>query len=112
MRWIGHRLHAEANLVVDDHLSLLQAHEFAADAEHQLVHAIPRLSGATLHTDPARHADDHHTSTCPPAASQPSPPALPSDAGPASALINLLKWLDPVAKPRIVMAPLAVISLI
>ncbi|ROP30882.1 cation diffusion facilitator family transporter [Couchioplanes caeruleus] len=60
MRWIGHRLHAEANLVVDDHLSLLQAHEVAADAEHQLTHAIPRLSGATLHTDPARHAGDHH----------------------------------------------------
>jgi cation diffusion facilitator family transporter len=60
MRWIGHRLHAEANLVVDDHLSLLQAHEVAADAEHQLVHAMPRLSGATLHTDPARHAGDHH----------------------------------------------------
>jgi divalent metal cation (Fe/Co/Zn/Cd) transporter len=60
MRWIGHRLHAEANLVVDDHLTLLQAHEVAADAEHQLVHAMPRLSGATLHTDPARHAGDHH----------------------------------------------------
>jgi cation diffusion facilitator family transporter len=60
MRWIGHRLHAEANLVVDDHLSLLQAHEVAADAEHQLTHAMPRLSGATLHTDPARHAGDHH----------------------------------------------------
>jgi cation diffusion facilitator family transporter len=60
MRWIGHRLHAEANVVVDDHLSLLQAHEVAADAEHQLMHAMPRLSGATLHTDPARHAGDHH----------------------------------------------------
>ena len=60
MRWIGHHLHAEANLIVDDHLSLLQAHEVAADAEHQLVHAIPRLAGATLHTDPARHAGDHH----------------------------------------------------
>jgi len=60
MRWIGHSLHAEANLVVDDHLSLLQAHEVAADAEHQLAHAIPRLAGATLHTDPARHAGDEH----------------------------------------------------
>jgi cation diffusion facilitator family transporter len=60
MRWIGHQLHAEANLVVDDDLSLLQAHEVAADAEHQLVHALPRLAGATLHTDPARHAGDHH----------------------------------------------------
>jgi cation diffusion facilitator family transporter len=60
MRWIGHSLHAEASLVVDDHLSLLQAHEVAADAEHQLTHAIPRLTGATLHTDPASHPGDHH----------------------------------------------------
>ena len=60
MRWIGHHLHAEANLVVDDDLSLLQAHEIAADAEHQLVHAVPRLAGATLHADPARHSGDHH----------------------------------------------------
>ena len=60
MRWIGHSLHAEANLVVDDHLTLLQAHEVAADAEHQLAHAIPRLTGATLHTDPACHAGDEH----------------------------------------------------
>jgi cation diffusion facilitator family transporter len=60
MRWIGHDLHAEANLVVDDHLSLLEAHEVAADAEHQLTHAIPRLTGATLHTDPACHAGDQH----------------------------------------------------
>jgi cation diffusion facilitator family transporter len=60
MRWIGHSLHAEANLVLDDHLSLLQAHEVAADAEHQLAHSIPRLAGATLHTDPARHAGDQH----------------------------------------------------
>jgi cation diffusion facilitator family transporter len=55
MRWIGHRLHAEADLVVDAGLSLLQAHEIAADAEHQLTHAIPRLSSATMHVDPATH---------------------------------------------------------
>jgi cation diffusion facilitator family transporter len=55
MRWIGHHLHAEAVLVVDADLSLLQAHEIAADAEHQLAHAIPRLAAATLHTDPSTH---------------------------------------------------------
>jgi cation diffusion facilitator family transporter len=70
MRWIGHNLHAEANLVVSADLSLLQAHEIAADAEHQLTHAIPRLTTATLHTDPtthigpAEHADlSHHRRT-------------------------------------------------
>lgn len=42
MRWIGHRLHAEADLVVDDDLNVRAAHEIAADAEHQLAHHIPQ----------------------------------------------------------------------
>ncbi|MGS2613657.1 cation diffusion facilitator family transporter [Micromonospora sp. LZ34] len=60
LRWIGHRLHAEAELVVDAHLSLVSAHEIAADAEHQLTHAIPRLTTATVHTDPDSHPGGHH----------------------------------------------------
>ena len=36
MRWIGHRLHAETDLVVEADLSLVAAHEIAVDAEHQL----------------------------------------------------------------------------
>jgi cation diffusion facilitator family transporter len=35
LRWIGHRMHAEAAVVVDADLTLLAAHEIAADAEHQ-----------------------------------------------------------------------------
>lgn len=60
LRWIGHRLHAEADLVVAADLSLLAAHEIAADAEHQLTHALPRLTGATVHTDPDSHPGGHH----------------------------------------------------
>jgi cation diffusion facilitator family transporter len=60
LRWVGHRLHAEADIVVDADLSLLAAHELAADAEHQLSHAIPRLARATVHTDPATHPGGHH----------------------------------------------------
>ncbi|MFE9204699.1 cation diffusion facilitator family transporter [Micromonospora sp. NPDC007230] len=60
LRWIGHRLHAEAELVVDAKLSLLAAHEIAADAEHQLTHAVPRLATATVHTDPDSHPGGHH----------------------------------------------------
>ncbi|MBM0227991.1 cation diffusion facilitator family transporter [Micromonospora sp. ATA51] len=60
LRWIGHRLHAEAELVVDADLSLVAAHEIAADAEHQLTHAVPRLAGATVHTDPHSHPGRHH----------------------------------------------------
>ena len=62
LRWIGHRLHAEAAIVVDAQLSLLAAHEIAADAEHQLTHRVPRLTGATVHVDPDSHpGDDHHS---------------------------------------------------
>lgn len=60
LRWIGHQLHAEAELVVDAELSLIAAHQVAADAEHQLTHAIPRLTTATVHTDPASHPGAHH----------------------------------------------------
>ncbi|MBG0562265.1 cation diffusion facilitator family transporter [Actinoplanes aureus] len=52
LRWIGHRLHAEAGIVVDAGLTLLAAHEIAADAEHRLTHHMPRLTGATVHVDP------------------------------------------------------------
>jgi cation diffusion facilitator family transporter len=62
LRWIGHRLHAEAGIVVDSGLTLLAAHEIAADAEHQLTHHVPRLAGATVHVDPDSHpGDGHHT---------------------------------------------------
>ena len=60
LRWIGHRLHAEATVVVAADLSLLAAHEIAADAEHQLTHAIAHLTTATVHVDPATHAGDTH----------------------------------------------------
>jgi cation diffusion facilitator family transporter len=62
LRWIGHRLHAEAAVVVDARLSLLEAHEIAADAGHQLTHGVPRLAGATVHVDPDSHPGEaHHT---------------------------------------------------
>ncbi|MEU4164297.1 cation diffusion facilitator family transporter [Actinoplanes sp. NPDC026670] len=62
LRWIGHSLHAEAGIVVDAGLSLLAAHEIAADAEHQLTHHVPRLTSATVHVDPDSHpGDGHHT---------------------------------------------------
>ncbi|HEU5128205.1 MAG TPA: cation diffusion facilitator family transporter [Glycomyces sp.] len=59
MRWIGHRLHAEADLAVDAGLSVVEAHAIAVDAEHRLIHAVPRLMAATVHTDPAEHDQAH-----------------------------------------------------
>ncbi|GAA0706312.1 cation transporter [Dactylosporangium roseum] len=64
MRWIGHRLHAETDLVVAGDLTLVQAHAIAVEAEHRLLHAVPRLTAATVHPDPkGTHAHaglDHH----------------------------------------------------
>jgi cation diffusion facilitator family transporter len=51
MRWIGHTLRAEVDIVVDPHLDVVAAHGIALDAEHALVQAVPRLTAATVHTD-------------------------------------------------------------
>ncbi|HZP49885.1 cation diffusion facilitator family transporter [Actinocrinis sp.] len=51
MRWIGHALRAEAEIVVDPQLTVVQAHALAVAAEHALIHALPRLTAATVHTD-------------------------------------------------------------
>jgi cation diffusion facilitator family transporter len=53
MRWVGHRLEADAELDVDPGLSLTDAHAVAHDAEHELAHAIPRLSSVVVHAYPA-----------------------------------------------------------
>jgi cation diffusion facilitator family transporter len=60
-RWIGHRLRAEATLVLDGSLSLRAAHEIAVEAEHALLHTVPRLTAALIHADPGGpdHPDPH-----------------------------------------------------
>jgi cation diffusion facilitator family transporter len=61
LRWIGHKLRAECEIVVDDRLSIVDAHRIAVAAEHRLIHDVPRLTAAIVHADPAS-ADgvDHH----------------------------------------------------
>ncbi|ARV81704.1 cation diffusion facilitator family transporter [Mycobacterium intracellulare] len=53
MRWIGHRLHADAELDIDPNFSLIEAHEIAHGAEHDLIHAVPKLTTAMIHAYPA-----------------------------------------------------------
>ena len=55
MRWIGHRIHADAELDIDPATSLSDAHRLAHDAEHALTHAVPKLSTALVHAYPASH---------------------------------------------------------
>ncbi|MEV6986799.1 cation diffusion facilitator family transporter [Sphaerisporangium sp. NPDC051017] len=61
VRWIGHALHAEVEITVDHRVSLVEAHAVAVEAEHRLIHRVPRLRAATVHADPGGpHAADHH----------------------------------------------------
>ncbi|MFF2107472.1 cation diffusion facilitator family transporter [Rhodococcus koreensis] len=57
MRWIGHRLHADAELDVDPSTSLSDAHRVAHTAEHTLTHAVPKLSTALIHAYPAHDVE-------------------------------------------------------
>jgi divalent metal cation (Fe/Co/Zn/Cd) transporter len=55
MRWIGHELHAEAELDVDTSASLLEAHALAHRAESDVVRTTPRLRAVVVHAYPAHH---------------------------------------------------------
>jgi cation diffusion facilitator family transporter len=52
MRWIGHALHAEADLDIDGDVSVSDAHRLAHDAEHRLTHEVPKLTSAVIHAYP------------------------------------------------------------
>ena len=61
LRWIGHHLRAECEVTVDAGASAVQAHQVAVNAEHALLHAVPRLTAALVHADPQPHGGaDYH----------------------------------------------------
>ncbi|MFD9945408.1 cation diffusion facilitator family transporter [Nonomuraea sp. NPDC059023] len=61
LRWIGHTLRAEVDIRVSHDLTLIEAHAVAVEAEHRLIHDLPRLRAATVHADPDGPPDtDHH----------------------------------------------------
>lgn len=55
MRWIGHEIHAEAELDVHAATSLVDAHAVAHRAEADLVRTTPRLTRAVVHAYPSHH---------------------------------------------------------
>jgi cation diffusion facilitator family transporter len=64
IRWIGHELRAEADVVSDSRLTLAESHRIAEEAHHLLLHRIPKLRRATIHTNPCTHDGlDHHLTT-------------------------------------------------
>jgi cation diffusion facilitator family transporter len=61
LRWSGHALWAEAEVVVNGELTVSQGHGIAEQARHALLHEVPRLTSATVHIDPADgQGVDHH----------------------------------------------------
>lgn len=52
LRWVGHQLQAECEVIVDANASVIEAHQVAVSAEHDLRHALPRLTAALVHADP------------------------------------------------------------
>jgi cation diffusion facilitator family transporter len=64
LRWIGHRMRAEITLSVDNTLGVVEAHAIADEAQHQLIHRVPRLDDGTVHVNPtALPGVDHHAAT-------------------------------------------------
>jgi cation diffusion facilitator family transporter len=60
MRWIGHNLHAEADLDIDGGVSVTEAHRLAHDAEDRLTHEVPRLRSAAIHAYPTERSVSAH----------------------------------------------------
>lgn len=63
VRWIGHQLHVDADVILDAHLDLASAHDILEDARHSLLHHIPRLADALLHASPTTDHGDPHAIT-------------------------------------------------
>lgn len=61
LRWIGHRIVADAGITVDARLGIIAAHDVANEAHHRLLHNVPKLSDVTIHVSPEPAGDsDHH----------------------------------------------------
>ena len=57
LRWVGHQLRAECEVVVAAGITAAAAHQVTVTAEHDLLHAIPRLAGALVARRPRRGRD-------------------------------------------------------
>lgn len=61
VRWTGHKLRAEIQVVVDENLTTRESHHIAEEVRHALFHATPQLADLTVHVDPCGHGgEDQH----------------------------------------------------
>jgi divalent metal cation (Fe/Co/Zn/Cd) transporter len=59
LRWLGHTLHAELHITVDEDLPTRESHRLAEEVRHALLHAQPRLAVATVQVDACGHGGEH-----------------------------------------------------
>jgi cation diffusion facilitator family transporter len=59
-RWVGHRLRAEVNVVVDPELSVAEGHAIAREVNHRLLHELRYLDMAVVHVDPVQEAGEEY----------------------------------------------------
>ena len=60
LRWVGHELFGEAEIVSDGALSLADAHDITERARHDLLHCVPRLTDVIIHSSPSGADIDPH----------------------------------------------------
>ncbi|HWQ13027.1 MAG TPA: cation diffusion facilitator family transporter [Roseiflexaceae bacterium] len=61
VRWLGHQLHADLAVIVDEDLTTRDSHAIAEEVRHALLHGQQYLSGVHVHVNPCGHsgADPH-----------------------------------------------------
>ena len=60
-RWLGHRLRAEVNVVVENpDLSVAEGHAIAREVNHRLLHELRYLDMAVVHVDPVQESGEEH----------------------------------------------------
>jgi deazaflavin-dependent oxidoreductase (nitroreductase family) len=61
LRWIGHTLHTELHITVNEDLSTWESHQIAEQVRHALFDAQPKLATVMIHVDPCGHSgkDSH-----------------------------------------------------
>lgn len=64
VRWMGHRLVASTELVVDCRQTVAEGHAIAERVRHALFHSVRGLDTILVHVDPCEHGDsDSHAQT-------------------------------------------------
>ncbi len=64
VRWVGHQLHADLAIGVDEDMPTWESHRVAEEVRHALFHARPHLVRVNVHVEPYGHSGvDHHEAT-------------------------------------------------